>query len=139
MQSSRESSPALDSPTQAAEVEAPMPAHGSMHQRSLSLSDFTDECPSKRAKGRVSGPVALAEMVSGLRELASSLAAPSAGPYTPDRRKKAIQTFQADPEFTDEERLKGVILFHKDISAADVYMALDDKKLRSEFIRSQIN
>ena len=107
------------------------------HARSSSISEFSDEQPAKR-KGRISGPNAVADVASAMRELASSFVSSSSTPSTPERRVKAIWTAERDEELDDSEKLRLIILFQKDISYADTYLAFDQKTLHTAFVRSAI-
>ena len=102
-----------------------------------SFSELPDEYPAK-CKGRISGPTAIADVASAMRELASSFVSSSSTPSTPERRVKAIWVAEKDDELDDSEKLRLIILFQKDISYADTYLSFDKKTLRTAFVHSAI-
>ena len=87
---------------------------------------------------KITGPSAVADVADALREVAAQYGADSNGTgaiqTTPQRRTTAIRAASSDPNLTYDQRLKVLHLFHKDISAADTYLAIEDKELRTDFI-----
>ena len=73
-----------------------------------------------------------------IRELANSFSGSAGSPSTPERRVKAIHSAEKDEDLSDDERLKLICLFHKDISAADTYLAIEKKSMRTAFVRANI-
>ena len=107
------------------------------HARSSSFLESPDEHPAKH-KGRISGPTAVADVASAMRELASSFVSSSSTPSTPEHLVKAIWVAEKDDELDDSEKLRLIILFQKDISYADTYLAFDKKTLHMAFVCSAI-
>ncbi|KAJ3963794.1 hypothetical protein EV361DRAFT_137070 [Lentinula raphanica] len=57
---------------------------------------------------------------------------------TPQRRRLAIQKFEEDGDFSDQESNAVYRLFQKDISVADTYVEIGKKKRRTNFLRAAI-
>jgi hypothetical protein len=104
-----------------------------------------DKLTPAKKKGRISGPAAVSDVATALREMVSSFngnnddADHHAGdPSTPQRRSKAIRTIEKDQELNGNERIKAMRLFKRDIAAADLYLAINDPAVRAEVIRLEI-
>ena len=94
---------------------------------------------SAKKKSRPSGPAAVLDVASALREMASSFVDTDNGDLsTPQRRLMAIRAVEKDQELNSGERIKAMCLFKRDIAAADSYLAINDSTLRAEFIRLEI-
>lgn len=109
------------------------------HKRAASPDELT---PAKK-KGRISGPAAVSDVASALREMASSFTSSHDDTghgdlSTPQRHSKAIRTVEKDQELTGNERIKAMCLFKRDIAAADLYLAINDPAVRAEVIRLEI-
>jgi hypothetical protein len=102
-----------------------------------------DELTPAKKKGRVTGPAAVSDVATAIREMASSFTgnhddANYGDPSTPQRRSKAIRTIENDEELNGKERIKAMRLFKRDIAAADLYLAINDPAVRAEVIRLEI-
>jgi hypothetical protein len=100
-----------------------------------------DEPTSAKKKIRITGPAAVSDVASALREMASSFNsndADNGGPSTPQRRSMAIRAIEKDQELNNNERIKAMRLFKRDIAAADLYLAINDSSVRAEVIRLEI-
>lgn len=139
---SRENSPSPDAPSQSvssthSHIPTSTPAQHLKCNCSSSFSDLSDE-PSTKCKGRISGPGAVADVASVMRELASSFTTSAIGPGTPEHCAKAICLAEKDEDLTISQKVNLICMFQKDISMADSYMAITNKELCTAFVQKTI-
>lgn len=109
----------------------PLPSRKESKSRKQAASP--DEHTSAK-KSRISGPAAVSDVASALRKMASSFNDVDNGdPSTPQCRSMAIRAVKKD-----QERIKAMSLFKRDIAAADLYLAIGDSSVCAEFIRLAI-
>ena len=91
-----------------------------------------------KCKGRISGPIAVADIAVSIRKLANSFSGSAGGPSAPEHHVKAIFSAEKDKDLSDDEKLKLICLFHEDISAADTYLAIEKKSTHTAFVCANI-
>src|ERR1700683_5150743 len=100
----------------------PPPSRKETKSRKRAASTTPEHHTSAKKKSRPSGPAAVLDVASALREMASSFVDTDNGDLsTPQRRLMAIRAVEKDQELNSGERIKAMCLFKRDIAAADSY------------------
>jgi helix-turn-helix protein len=88
----------------------------------------------------LSGPLAVQHVANALSSIASSLSASdNHNISTPQCRTQAIKTVAVDQSLTQEEQIKVMQLFRKDIASADAYLAIDNMELQMTYIKDELD
>jgi hypothetical protein len=85
------------------------------------------------------GLATVSDIASALCEMASSFNnVDNGGPSTLQCWSMTIRAIEKDQELNSEEHIKAMCLFKHDIAAVDLYLAINDSAVCTEFIHLEI-
>jgi hypothetical protein len=96
--------------------------------------------PSSQPRGHQHkrGADAVSDVSDAIRGLSTALAESNKHPPTPERRKAAIQLLEDDGEFSDDEQVRIISLFASKSEAADSFLSIRKKRIRTAYIQSEL-
>ena len=96
--------------------------------------------PSSQLRGRrhKRSADAVSDVADAIRGLSNALAESNKHPPTPERRKAAIQLLEDDGEFSDDEQVRIISLFASKSEAADSFLSIRKKRIRTAYIQSEL-
>lgn len=78
------------------------------------------------------------DMASSVRELATAFRS-SGGEGSPARRAAAIKIIEDDDDLSENEQLLIFKVIRKDVSVADLILAMRNKEKRTHYIQSELS
>lgn len=119
-------------PADSSQDPVPLPTPAATGTGKRLIGSESTATPSSVKRQRITGPEAIMNVGQSLSEIASSISGAfgQAGETSPVRRKRAqvkIQRADELPELTLRQKTKLLMIFQKDVAAADTYENLGDE------------
>ncbi len=107
-----------------------------MNGRKRSAEEHTSSVPAKRSRQHTAA-AGIHEVASSVRDLASAFKS-SGGEASPVRRTAAIKLIEDDADLSEHELLKIFKVIRKDVTVADLILAMTNKAKRTRYIQSEL-
>ncbi len=105
-------------------------------------SEHPSSASTKRNRKTTTAAAGLADVACSVRDLATAFSSSResvVGETSPARRAAAIKLIDEDNELSDHEQLQIFKVIRKDVSVADLVLAMRDKGKRTRYIQSELN
>ncbi|GLB45524.1 putative myb/SANT-like DNA-binding domain containing protein [Lyophyllum shimeji] len=131
--------------TQVSAISTPRPVQ--KLARDASLHSLGGSSTTKKRRG-LSGPAAVSDVASALREMATSFAAPETETHTsasahamtstPARRKRAVELLTEDGDLSPRSTGKALRLFRENKGIVDTFQVIPTKELRTIYLEEEL-